>query len=89
MLVGFSIALTLYAAGLAALALLGQIKRIAIVFAGMVEIVVLLALLSQQTVVFALVAVPAMLVILLCLPDRYAAGRREAGKPKDQAPEDE
>lgn len=79
-----SVAFSLYGLLLAGLAFTGRIKKIGYLCAAMAEIVVVTALLTKRMAAFALIAFPAALVFLLCLPERRTSSRQPAAPPQEQ-----
>ena len=76
MLEVYSVGITLYALSLAIMAVAGTIRRIGVLFAAMEAAVVFLALLTKRVEAFALAGLPAVLVLLFCISDKYRAGKR-------------
>ena len=74
----------MYALLLAGFAITGRIKRTGILCAVMSAIVVAVALLTKRMAAFALIAFPAALVLLLCLPERRTSSRQPAAPPQEQ-----
>lgn len=84
-----SVVFSLYALLLAGLAFTGRIKKIGYLCAAMAEIAVVVALLTKRVAAFALIAFPAALMILQCLPERRTPVRQSVEPPKEQKPGEE